>query len=462
MANNSMMNVIRCELKDYIVWKWRPQYSNSSDGHNQRANNIRWGSSLRIKDGEMAVFVYRNAYADSHDIQEFIMGPYDGILETANLPLISEIIAKAYGKGEGGPFQAEVYFINLQGNNQIMFFIPSFDVFDSRFSDLAIPISVRGSILFNLTDYKQFIKLNSLRNFNNMDFKSQIRSALNKYIRHVIINITDKNEMSVMRLESAIMEISEEAQRYMAKRFSNDFGVNLKALDIEAITLNKDSEGYKQLKQLTVDIAAGTTVAKAKINIQNLDDAQKWNSENVRATMAIQRGEMKRAQSLQTETQYLAAHALNQQTEVGKEFAAAMGKSGGMNSGDGNMNPAGMMTSMMMGGVLGQQMAGMMNQMGNVANQNYQQYMQQPPVFTQYSFYVVVNGQQSGPYATQELNSLIVKGTLTPNSYVWKIGMKNWDLAKNTEINKLFSTVSSTQEHTPPPIPPMFNSNKEE
>lgn len=95
------MNVIRCDLKEYLVWKWRPQFIDS-DNPGQRANFIRWGSSLRIKDGEMAIFVYRGVGADVHENQDVIMGPYDGAIETANLPVISKIVGLAYGGGQGG------------------------------------------------------------------------------------------------------------------------------------------------------------------------------------------------------------------------------------------------------------------------------------------------------------------------------------------------------------------------
>ena len=52
------MNVIRCDLKEYIVWKWRPQFNDSNDS-GKRSNFVRWGSSLRVKDGEGALCVGR-------------------------------------------------------------------------------------------------------------------------------------------------------------------------------------------------------------------------------------------------------------------------------------------------------------------------------------------------------------------------------------------------------------------
>lgn len=127
------MNAIRCDEKSYLVWKWRPL--NQDVNTTSRENSIRWGSCIRVKDGEMAVFVYNHGdNGISHDV---IKGPFDGILVTGNLPVLASIIGLAYG-GDS-PFQAEVYFINLANNVQILFGVSYFDVFDARFPDLPIP-----------------------------------------------------------------------------------------------------------------------------------------------------------------------------------------------------------------------------------------------------------------------------------------------------------------------------------
>ena len=51
------MDVIRCDEPEYLVWKWRPSGEALST---KKENAIRYGSSLRVKDGELAVFVYNN------------------------------------------------------------------------------------------------------------------------------------------------------------------------------------------------------------------------------------------------------------------------------------------------------------------------------------------------------------------------------------------------------------------
>ena len=53
-SEGGLMNVIRCDQKKYLVWKWRTADEANST---KKENAIRYGSSLRVKDGELAVFV---------------------------------------------------------------------------------------------------------------------------------------------------------------------------------------------------------------------------------------------------------------------------------------------------------------------------------------------------------------------------------------------------------------------
>lgn len=85
------MDEIRCDEPSYLIWKWHP--AGSQLGTNDRENAIRWGSSLRVKDGEVAVFVYKQK---DGTMQDFIEGPFSQTLKTANLPILASIIGLAY------------------------------------------------------------------------------------------------------------------------------------------------------------------------------------------------------------------------------------------------------------------------------------------------------------------------------------------------------------------------------
>ena len=128
LKSGGFMDEIRCDEPSYLIWKWRP--SGSQPGSN-RENAIRWGSSLRVKDGEVAVFVYKQK---DGVMQDFIVGPFDQIIKTANFPVLASIVGLAYE--DGTPFQAEVYFINLARIVQVKFGVPFFDVYNPRFLDL--------------------------------------------------------------------------------------------------------------------------------------------------------------------------------------------------------------------------------------------------------------------------------------------------------------------------------------
>lgn len=437
--SGGMMNTIRCDEQEYIVWKWRPagQDVNSTS----RENSIRWGSSLRVKDGEVAVFVYRQKDGTS---QDFIVGPFDETIKTSNFPVLASIVGMAYG-GDS-PFQAEVYFINLAGNNQLRFAVPYFDVFDPRLPDHGVPMAVRGTLTFNITDYRSFIKLNRLVNFDHEQFRKQIKDALSKYVKGVVMDIPQEMGMPVVQMEKKVLEINNRMEAYLKPRLEGDFGVNLKGLDISALEIDKESPYYAELRQLTAGNTAKTLNAQTDVNIQNLQDTQRINAANMEESLRIQREEMQRAQRLQTETNFMGAHALDQQADVLKTGAQSLGQMGSLGTGGGGTNPAGMMTGMMMGGAMGQQMAGMMQGMG----QQMQSAMNTPPPVPNVQYHISVNGAQAGPFNMPQLQQMAQSGQLTPQTYVWKPGMAGWEFACNVpEVASLFAAPG-----TPPPPPP--------
>jgi membrane protease subunit (stomatin/prohibitin family) len=436
--SGGLMNVIRCDEPEYLVWKWRPlgQEANSTS----RENAIRYGSSLRVKEREVAVFVYKQK---DGTLQDFIEGPYDDTIKTANFPVLSNIVGMAFG-GES-PFQAEIYFINLAGIVQIKFGIPYFDVFDPRFNDFAVPMAARGSITFKLTDYKAFIRLHRLIDFNLEAFKEQVKDAVTKRVKGFITNAPTDYSMPVLQIERRVMEISDLLQERLKPEFEEDFGVKLARFDLSAIEPDKESDGYVELRQVTAEQSKKTINAQTDVGIQNMQDVQRINAQNMEELLRIQREESQRAQRLQTESNFMGAHTLDQQASVLKTAAENLGGMANM-GGNGGLNPAGLMTGMAIGGAMGQQMSGMVSQMGNVANVQ----ANTPPPIPMVQYFVSVNGQQSGPYNMQQLQQLVAQGQLNRQMYVWKHGMTNWELAGNVqELSALF--LSSPV----PPQPPM-------
>jgi membrane protease subunit (stomatin/prohibitin family) len=440
-TEGGLMDIIRCDEKDYLIWKWRPSGEANST---KKENSIRWGSSLRVKEGEVAIFQYKQK---DGTIQDYIEGPHDETIKTANFPILTSIVGSLWGGAS--PFQSEIYFINLEGNAQIKFGIPYFNVYDPRFLDFAAPVTARGTLTFNITDYKSFIKLHRLINFDMDDFKYQIKDALTKYVKGIITNVPQDNGIPVLQMERKILEINDFIEPKLKSALKNDYGVNLKRFDLATIEFDKESEEYLKLVKVTREQQEKTTTAQTDVNIKNLQDTQEINAANMEETLRIQREEAQRAQKLQTESQNISAHQLNQQTRVAQTAAESMGKmgsggTGGSGGGGGMMDPGSMMASMAMGGAVGSGMAGAVGGMMQGMNQE----KQTPPPPPQVQYNISIGGQQSGPFAWQQLQQMVQSGQITKDTHVWKQGMAGWELAGNVEeLASLFGAV-------PPPPPP--------
>lgn len=410
------MDEIRCDEPSYLIWKWHP--SGSQLGENNRENSIRWGSSLRVKDGEVAVFVYKQK---DGTLQDFIVGPYDEIIKTANFPILASIVGLAY---EGGtPFQAEVYFINLAQIIQTKFAVPFFDVYDPRFADFGVPVAVRGTISFKISDYRGFIKLHRLNSFDLVDFQTQIRDAVCRYVKDVVANAPAQHDIPLVQIETKTSQINDVIEFDLGERLRETFGVEISGVDIGAIELDKSSDGYNQLMAVTKDIAA------AKVKAETEDYIER---------MRIQREEGQYAQHKATQSANIGAFQVEKQAEVGIAGAEALGQMGANGAGSVDLggggtgfNPAAMMAGMAVGGAVGQNIAGSMNNMMSGMNQPMSG--STPPPIPVVAYHVAVNGQSTGPYDMATLSQMISAGQITGASLVWKTGMESWVKAETLD-----------------------------
>lgn len=73
---------------------------------------------------------------------------------------------------------------------------------------------------------------------------------------------------------------------------------------------------------------------------------------------------------------------------------------------------------------------------------NYMNTIQQPVLY-----YAMIDNAQAGPFTETELSQLINNKKISKETYIWKPGMKDWEMAQNLpEVLKLVCL-----------IPPQFN-----
>lgn len=405
--NGGLMDVIRCDEQNYLVWKWHPD--GSSTGESKRENAIRWGSSLRVKEGSVAVFVYSNK---EETVQDYIMGPADVIINSKNLPVISSLIGLAYdGKS---PFQAEIYFINLANTIQMKFAVPYFDVFDSELSEFSVPIAVRGSFDFNISDYKAFIKKHRLDHFSVSDLQAQVRDAVSENVKAIIANAPETYGIPVIHIEKKVADIKSAIIELLTKKLYNDYGIVLKDINLAAIDIDKESDSYKELKSVTKDLTSATL--KNRNKAKNVAERRE-----IKGSQAIEMLE-KTAQKFVNvkETQFV------RHKQAQAEYADVIEDQ--------------------RAGKLGAISGKFMRDLGNLVHgKDKKAHRTSPPQVPDISVYnVVVDGKSTGPYTIEELEIQAKSGNLTGNSLVWKSGMPEWSKAGEIEeLRVLF-------EKTPP------------
>ena len=413
-------DVIRCDEPEYLVWKWHP--NGVAAGKGKRETALRTGSVLRVKSGETAVFVYKKSDGTTED---YIEGPFQETIKTKNFPILSSIIGVWY---EGDtPFQAEVFFINVAQAMQIRFGVPYFNVVDPRFPDFEIPVAVRGSVTFGISDVKQFVKCHQLATFTLNDFKKKVNDAVVRYVKNAVAEAPMENGIPVINLESKIDVINEKAELSVKKRLSEMFGIEVKGLDISTIELDKESPSYEELKRVTKDLVK----RQAEANVINYEEQ-----------LRIQREEGQYAQHMATRQTNLGAYQTEKSAQVGVAGAEALGKMGANGAGQVNMgsgagfNPMTMMAGMAVGSAVGQNIAGTMN---GAINPNAASV---PPAIPTVTYYYAVDGKPVGPVQEAQLKELIVNGTIQRDSLVWKSGTPAWAAASSfAEFSTMFPPI---------------------
>lgn len=406
-----IVDAIRCDEKSYLIWKWRPV--GAELGESSRENAIRWGSSIRVKEGSVAVFVYSGKEGF---VQDYITGPADTVVDTMNLPVIASLVEKVYNGNS--PFQAEVYFINLAETIQSKFAVQYFDVFDSELKEFSVPVAVRGSIDFNIGDYASFVRSHRLDNFSVDDLKDQIKDAVIENVKNTVGNAPEHYSIPVIQIERKISDIKTDVLPHLREKLNADYGIFLKDINIAAIEIDKNSGGYKELISVTKDITAETRKAKAKIDIKDLAANQKLGVLGKAANMFVDIRETAYARRKQIQHEFREEYETELAGKVGAAGAKIMSAFGKKDAASTQLSSS-----------------------------------STPPPIPVVSYYVAMFGQSAGPYDKATLKNMVKEGGLKPDSLVWTEGMDNW--AEAISVDTLKNLFDDPEGLNIPPIPPV-------
>lgn len=305
-------------------------------------------------------------------------------LTTANMPILTTLRGWKYGFNS--PFKVEVYFVNTKQFLNLKWGTKNpIMLRDPEFG----PIRMRafGTYCFRIgSDPTQFIKnvAGTDGNFTTEGIQEQLRNfIITKFTDHL-----GESKIAALDIASNLNEFSAALQDSLNVDFS-ELGIEITKFLVENVSLPEEVE--KALDKRT--------------SMGIVGDMGKY-------------------------TQF--------------QFADAL-KAGAENPGGGS--PAGDAMGMGMGFAMAGQMAQqMMNPQGN-ASANPTGAAAPPPIPQSKTYFVAVNGQQTGPFEIAQLQQMAEQGQFTRQSLVWAQGMSEWAVADTVaELAQVFGTV-------PPPIP---------
>lgn len=197
---------------------------------------IQNGAQLTVRQGQVAVFVDKGQIAD-------VFGPGMYKLETANLPLLSDL--KSWSFGFKSPFKSDVFFLNMKEfldnkwgtTNPI--WIP-----DTQFGQ--VQVRAHGNYAFRIENPVVFLSnvVGTKSKYRVEDITAQLRGFIIAQFSDLIGSL----HLSVTQIASNYNEIGDALRETLRKPFS-ELGLSITQFTIGNIGLPEEIE--KSLKELT-------------------------------------------------------------------------------------------------------------------------------------------------------------------------------------------------------------------
>jgi len=374
-------------LIDVITW---------DGGNNQVAwkfpsTNLRLGSQMVVKPGQVAFFVYRGTVCD--EIREGTI-----TLKSANIPLLTTLMSIPFG-GDS-PFQAEVWFINMLSKLDTKWGTPSpIQVEDPKYG-IIVPMRAFGQYGFRIGNARVFLTtlLGAQQQITDEQIKQYFRGKVISTIATQIGSLFN-DKVSFLNITAHLEELSEGARLKIAPVMER-YGIHLETFFFESVNVPEDDPSYVKLKQIKEKAA--------ELNVVGRDIYQLDKSMDVLKTAA------------------------------GNEGAGSTIMQSGIGLGMG----------MLVGGQIGQQAGQMATHLPPAGAGAPPPLPQAAPV----QFHIVMNGQQVGPFPPAVLQQMIPAGTFNAATLVWRQGMAGWQAAGTVpELAGLFAPATPPPM---PPVPP--------
>lgn len=223
------------EMRDEIVHRF-PE-SGSGD--------FRIGSQVIVRESQTAVF-----YRDGHALDTF--GPGRHTITTANIPLLVDLVGKAFG--DRTPFTAEVYFVTRREFANEKWGTPQPIIVRNPGMGLGVALLQGfGAYSFEVSDAQQFVAqiVGATGSYGTREIKDRLRSMLLSKLQDLLGETTEASTVPEL---IAMVEEMGGAVRAKAQDDFKAIGLTLKSFYIESLKPStKSAEELRAMGMLDME-----------------------------------------------------------------------------------------------------------------------------------------------------------------------------------------------------------------
>ncbi len=324
-------------------------------------------------------------------------------LSTGNIPLLNKLINLPFdGKS---PFAAEVWFVNQAIPLDLKFGTSNPLQLEDPVYQIVVPIRAFGQFGLQIEDPGLLVhKLIGTKLKMDQDtLKGHFKGILISRIKARIAQVIVREKIGVLEIETLLDDLSRSLEEAYAPDFA-EFGLAIRAFRIMSISVPEDDSSVQELKK--------AKAAAARRRIEGTNYAQERGFDVLQAS-------------------------------AGNEGAGGGFASLGVGLG--------------MGQAMGQMSQALMGQQFQTQPTSTPFFPVQPPPPPMTQFYVVLNGQQQGPYSIEQLRPGVATGAFSAQTPVWTSGMPGWLPAGQVPaLANLFMPTEPPPFQNPGGLPPPF------
>lgn len=231
------------EMRDEIVHRFPEGES----------GDFRIGSQVIVREAQTAVF-----FRDGHALDTFPPGRHT--ITTANIPLLVNLIGKAFG--DRTPFTAEVYFVSMREFANEKWGTPQPIIVRNPGMGLGVALlQGYGTYSFQVSDPQQFVTqiVGATGTYGTNDIKDRLRSMLLSKLQDLLGETTEANSVP------ELIGLVEEMGASVRAKAQDDFkalGMTLKSFYIES--LKPSTKSAEELRAMgMLDMATYTQLQAA-------------------------------------------------------------------------------------------------------------------------------------------------------------------------------------------------------